>query len=101
LRTLRLNIKKIVELNNLPEYSITMKDDVVMFSRKEPPKENNAQVQSPKHISKAEVEKNARPGESYEQVAERLKKPRIKPGETFAQEMTRKRSLTGLNASLY
>jgi plasmid replication initiation protein len=76
LRTLRFNIKKIVELNNLPEYNITMKDDVVIFSRKEPPKENNAPGQLPKHISKATIEKNARPGESYEQVADRLKKLR-------------------------
>jgi plasmid replication initiation protein len=74
LRTLRFNIKKIVELNNLPEYNISLEDDVVIFSRKEPPKENNAPAQLPKHISKAEIEKNARPGESYEQVADRLKK---------------------------
>jgi plasmid replication initiation protein len=100
LRTLRFNIKKIVELNNLPEYNITMKNDVVIFSRKVPPKENNALEQLPKHISKAEVEKNARPGESYEQVAERLKKPRAKPGETVDQEMARKKSLNDLKASL-
>jgi hypothetical protein len=39
-----------------------MENDVVIFSRKEPPKENNAQGQLPKHISKAEIEKNARAG---------------------------------------
>ena len=72
-RTLRFNINKIVQTNHLPEYNISIEDDVVIFSRKEPPKENVAPVQLPKHISKAVIEKNAKPGESYEQVADRLK----------------------------
>ena len=58
----------------MPEYNISIEDDVVIFSRKEPPKETNTPVQLPKHISKAVIEKNAKPGESYEQVADRLKK---------------------------
>jgi hypothetical protein len=58
----------------LPEYNISIEDDVVIFSRKEPPKENNTPAQLPVHISKAVIEKNARPGESYGQVADRLKK---------------------------
>jgi len=45
----------------------------VTFTRKEPPKENVAPAQLPKYISKAVIEKNAKPGESYEQVADRLK----------------------------
>ena len=73
-RTLRFNINKIVQTNHLPEYNISIEDDVVIFSRKEPPKENVAPVQLPKHISKAVIEKNAKPGENYEQVADRLKK---------------------------
>jgi plasmid replication initiation protein len=77
-RTLRFNIKKIAETNHLPEYNISIEDDVVIFSRKEPPKENNAPEQLPIHVSKAEIEKNARPGESYEQVAGRLKQLRAK-----------------------
>ncbi len=52
---------------------------LLSFTRKNPPKENNAPAQLPKHISKAEIEKNARPGESYEQVADRLKKLKDKP----------------------
>ena len=76
LNKLKFNIKKIAETNHLPEYNISIEDDVVIFSRKEPPKENNTPEQLPKHISKAEIEKNARPGESYEQVADRLKKLR-------------------------
>ncbi len=74
IRTLRFNINQIAQTNHLPEYNISIEDDVVIFSRKEPPKENNTPEQLPKHISKAEIEKNARPGESYEQVADRLKK---------------------------
>jgi plasmid replication initiation protein len=76
LKTVRFNINKIAETNHLPEYNISIEDDVVIFSRKEPPKENNAPGQLPKHITKAVIEKNARPGESYEQAADRLKKLR-------------------------
>jgi plasmid replication initiation protein len=74
IRTLRFNINQIAKTNHLPEYNISMEDDVVTFTRKEPPKGNVAQVQLPKHISKAVIEKNAKPGESYEQVADRLKR---------------------------
>ena len=73
-RTLRFNINKIVQTNHLPEYNISIEDDVVIFSRKESPKENNTPAQLPVHISKALIEKNARLGESYGQVADRLKK---------------------------
>ena len=73
IRALRFNIKKITETNHLPEYNISMENDVVMFTRKEPPKENNVPTQLPKHVTKKEVEKQARPGESYEQAANRIK----------------------------
>ena len=74
MKILRFNIKKIAETNHLPEYNISMEDDVVMFTRKEPPKENNTPVQFPKHVSKKEIEKHARPGESYDQVTEQINK---------------------------
>jgi plasmid replication initiation protein len=74
IRTLRFNINQIAKTNHLPEYNISMEDDIVTFTRKEPPKGNVAQVQLPKYVSKAVIEKNAKPGESYEQVADRLKK---------------------------
>ena len=73
MKLFRFNIKKIAETNHLPEYNISMENDVVMVTRKEPPKENNALGQLPKHVTKKEVEKQARPGESYEQVANRIK----------------------------
>ena len=73
-RTLRFNINKIAQTNHLPEYNISIEDDVVIFSRKELPKENNIPAQLPLHISKKVIEKYARPGESYGQVADRLKK---------------------------
>ncbi|MDO9140250.1 MAG: hypothetical protein Q7U38_08015, partial [Methylobacter sp.] len=58
------------------EYNISIEDDIVMFSRKEPPKESKAPKKLQVHISKKEIEKVARPGESYEQVADRLRKLR-------------------------
>ena len=73
-----LGIKKIAETNHLPEYNISIEDDVVIFSRKEPVKEKKAPKQLAVHISKAEIKKAAKPGESYEQVADRLKKLRAK-----------------------
>ena len=76
IKLLRFNIKKIAETNHLPEYNISIKDDVVIFSRKEPVKEKKAPKQLAVHISKAEIKKVAKPGESYEQVADRLKKLR-------------------------
>ncbi len=72
-RTLRFNIKKLIETNHLPEYNISMDDDIVMFTRKAPPKENKTPDHLPKHVTKKEVEKQARPGESYEQAANRIK----------------------------
>ena len=78
LTKLKFNIKKISETNHLPEYNISIEDDVVLFSRKEPPKENSAPEQLPKHVSKAEIKKHARPGESYEDVSMRLKQLRAK-----------------------
>ena len=77
MKLLRFNIKKISETNHLPEYNISLgADDVVVFSRKEPFKENKAPKQFAKCISKAEIEKVARPGETYDQVADRLRKLR-------------------------
>lgn len=73
MKLFRFNIKKITETNHLPEYNISMADDVVMFTRKAPPRENTVPSQLPKHVTKKEVEKQARPGESYEQAANRIK----------------------------
>ena len=73
MKLFRFNIKQITETNHLPEYNISITDDVVMFTRKEPPKENSAPNQLPKHVTKKEIEKQARPGESYEQAGNRLK----------------------------
>ena len=77
-RTLRFNIKKIAETNHLPEYNIIIDDDVVIFTRKEAPKEIKNTKELPQSISKAEIEKKARPGESYEQVKDRLNALRAK-----------------------
>lgn len=78
MKLFRFNIKKIAETNHLPEYNIHIDNDVIIVTRKEPPKEKNTPGYLPKHISKKEIEKNARPGESYQKVAERLKKIRAK-----------------------
>jgi hypothetical protein len=45
----------------------------VLFSRKEPPKENNMPGQLPQHVTKKEIEKQAKPGETYVQAADRIK----------------------------
>jgi len=73
MKLLRFNIKKITETNHLPEYNISMEEDIVMFSRKGPLKENNVPAGLPKYVTKKEIEKQARPGESYEQAANRIK----------------------------
>ncbi|SHN93283.1 hypothetical protein BHECKSOX_2409 [Bathymodiolus heckerae thiotrophic gill symbiont] len=73
MKLFRFNIKQITETNHLPEYNILIADDVIMFTRKEPPKENTAPSKLPKHVAKKEIEKQARPGESYEQAANRIK----------------------------
>lgn len=73
LNKLRFNLNKIAETNHLPEYNITIEEDVVMFSRKESYKENQSSEQFLKHVSKKEIERQARPGESYEQAAERIR----------------------------
>ncbi len=72
LNKLRFNINKLAETNHLPEYNISMENDIVMFTRKEPPKENKAPQQLPKHVTKKEIEEQAKPGESYDQAASRI-----------------------------
>lgn len=73
LNKLRFNINKIAETNHLPEYNISIENDVALFSRKEPPKENNMPGQLPQHVTKKEIEKQAKPGETYVQAADRIK----------------------------
>ena len=73
LNKLRFNINKLAETNHLPEYNISMEDDIVMFTRKEPAKENNVPVGLPKYVTKKEIEKQAKPGETYEQAGNRIK----------------------------
>lgn len=73
LNKLRFNINKLAETNHLPEYNISMEDDIVMFTRKEPPKENNVPAGLPKYVTKKEIEKQAKPGETYEQAGNRIK----------------------------
>jgi len=72
LQTLRFNIKKIVELNNLPEYNITMEDDVVMFSRKEQLKEPVKPAQLPYHVTKSDIAKLANRGETDQETVNRV-----------------------------
>lgn len=76
LNKLRFNLNKISETNHLPEYNLSLDDDVVVFTRKELPKESKAPERLSKHVTKKEVEQQARPGESYEQAARRIKSMR-------------------------
>jgi len=73
MKLFRFNIKQIAETNHLPEYNVSMENDVVMVTRKKPPKENKAPQNLPKHVSKKEIEKQAKPGESYDQAERRIK----------------------------
>jgi len=73
IRKLRFNLNQLTKANTIPEYNISMEDDVVMFTRKEPPKENKPPDYLPKNVTKKEIEKQARPGESYEQAKGRIK----------------------------
>jgi plasmid replication initiation protein len=50
IRKLRFNLNQLTKANTIPEYNISMKDDVVMFSRKEPPRENKTPDHLPKHV---------------------------------------------------
>jgi plasmid replication initiation protein len=52
IRKFRFNIKKVTETNHLPEYNIAIEDDVVTFTRKALPKENNLPEQLPQYITK-------------------------------------------------
>jgi plasmid replication initiation protein len=62
LRAFRYNMKKLIDSNHLPEYNISMYGDVVTFTRKEPPK-------AP---TKTQIDKGAKPGESYDQAKTRM-----------------------------
>jgi len=72
IKALRFNMKKITETNHLPEYNISMENDVVIFTRKESPKEAKTKIPS-KRVSKKTIEQLARPGESYKEAADRIK----------------------------
>jgi len=74
LRTLRFNINKIAQINHLPEYNISLENDVVMFTRKYPPKEPTKTASLPLHVTKSDISKAANPGESKQQASERIKK---------------------------
>jgi plasmid replication initiation protein len=74
IRKLRFNIKKIAETNHLPEYNVFLENDLVTFTRKYPPKEAVKSAQLPGHVSKAAIAKLAKPGETEQQVRERLLK---------------------------
>ena len=73
IKKLRFNLIKLIETNHLPEYNIAIEDDVVIFTRKEPPQENKPPESLPEYISKKQIESEARPGETYQQVEKRLK----------------------------
>jgi len=73
LNKLRFNINKLAETNHLPEYNIYLAKDIVMFTRKEAARETKAPQKLPQHVTKKEIEAQAKPGESYDQAASRIK----------------------------
>jgi plasmid replication initiation protein len=74
IRTLRFNIKKIAETNHLPEYNIFLADDLVTFTRKYPPNQTVKPARLLAYVSTAAIAKLAKPGETEQQVRERLSK---------------------------
>jgi plasmid replication initiation protein len=72
MKLLRFYMKEIAKTNHMPEYNIAVEDDVAIFSRKTPPKVNTSE-QLPKHITEADIQKEARRGETKAQVVARLK----------------------------
>ncbi len=67
LRAFRYNMKKLIDSNHLPEYNISMDEDIVTFTRKEPPK-------AP---TKFQIQKNAKVGETYDQAKTKLKNKNV------------------------
>jgi hypothetical protein len=101
IKILRFNIKEIAKTNHLPEYNITLENDVVMFTRKYPQKQTTKPELLPFHIKKSDISKLANTGESEQQTEERIKKyaekNRIKLCETvlkMKEENETKRNLT-------
>ena len=74
IRTLRFNIRKIIEKNNIPEYGISMESDMITFTRKYPPREVKSFSELSPEQKKVSIEREARPGESRVQVTSRLTK---------------------------
>jgi plasmid replication initiation protein len=72
LRKLRFNLKNLSKSNHLPEYNLSVNDDVVLISRKESQKPTQLPEKLPQYTSKKELEKQARPGETYDQVRSRI-----------------------------
>jgi hypothetical protein len=72
IKTLRFNINKIASTNHLPEYNISMEDDVVMFSRKEQAKEPIKPAQLPYHVTKSDIAKLAHRGETDRETVNRV-----------------------------
>lgn len=80
MKSLRFNIKKIAETNHLPEYNISIEDDIVMFSRKDQPKEQVKPTQLPYHVSKSDIEKVANRGETAQDTTNRVIKLAVQKG---------------------
>ena len=71
IKLLRFGIKKIAESNHLPGYHISIADDMIYFNPKGGYKRKSKKTG--KNPSREEVNKAARPGESYDDVFQRLK----------------------------
>lgn len=71
IKTLRFNIKKITDQNCIPEYNIYMQDDLVIFTHKNN-KEKIKFTSLPYHITKSDISKVALPGETEQDVINRI-----------------------------
>jgi plasmid replication initiation protein len=87
LRKLRFGMKEIADENHLPEYRIELDGDVVVFTRKEPPKTLAMPEQLPKHVTNTAMNEFVRDnptltkGKTEAEVKAMLRKPK-KTGES-------------------
>ncbi len=92
LRRLRHNIRQLSESNHLPEYNISIENDVVKFTRKKPPVAES--VFNTRPLTQKELKALAKPGETYPDVSKRVNNKSIKEKKTKKEVIAELRKAT-------
>ena len=90
---LRFDLIKLAESNHLPEYNISIENDVVKFTRKTPPVAESGF--KPGAVSKKDLEAVARPSETYADVSKRVNNKSIKEKKSKKEVIAELRKATG------